>query len=197
MSLILAGGNKDFLVVGADQRVLDREGKVLSEYYRKVYKLNEDMIVAFAGKIRFCEEILTPLLNRKEEGHPLTNVEIVDAIENQAEKVRDALRGTKDQGCFFGIIACGKTLHGRPRDSKKNPYFMHMYIYNGELSVSKNMLRDNGIRWSALYGSRYNHKKVCKELFARKQAVNVKDTIEVFDQTFHNGAKFDLSLIHI
>lgn len=195
MSLILAGGNKNFVLVGGEQRVLDKEGKVLSEYYRKVYKVNEDLIVAFAGKIKYCEEILSPLLDKKQESdHPLTNVEIVDKIENCAAAIAERLAGTTDEKCFFGLIVCGKTLHKRPRDSKQNPYFMHLYTYNGKLSISKNMLKDSGIRWSALYGSRYNHKKICKELFARKQAVSLEDTKEVFNQTFHNGARHDRTM---
>lgn len=195
MSLILAGGNNNFLIVGGEQRVLDKEGKVLSEYYRKVYKVNEDLIVAFAGKIKYCEEILAPLINKeKASDHPLTNVEIVDYVENKANAIADRLAGTAEEKCFFGIIVCGKTLHKRPRDSKQNPYFMHMYTYNGKLTVSKNMLKDNGIRWSSLYGSRYNHKKICKELFARKQAMNMEDTREVFNQTFSNGARHDRTM---
>ncbi|MDO4555782.1 MAG: hypothetical protein Q4B70_11640 [Lachnospiraceae bacterium] len=195
MSLILAGGNKDFLIVGADQRVLDKEGKVLSEYYRKVYRANEDMIVAFAGKIRYCEEVLGPVLEHKKvSDHPLTNVELTDMIESNSQRVADRIADSFDKDCFFGIIACGKTLHGQPRDSKRNPYFMHLYAYNGKLSVNKNMLRDYGIRWSALYGSRYNHKKVCKDLFSRTQTVSLEETKRVFNQTFHNGAKFDRTM---
>lgn len=194
MSLILAGGNKDFMIVGGEQRVLNKAGMVISEHYRKVFKINEDFIVAFAGKVRYCEEILKPVLERKgEKGHPLANAELVDLIEKRAKGAKERLEETKED-CFFGIIVCGKTFHGRPKDPKNNPYFMQLYTYDGDLSISKKTFRDSGISWAALYGNRYNHKKVCKELFVRKKALNLKDTREVFDQTFMNGARHDKTM---
>lgn len=192
MSLILAGGNKDFLILGGEQRAMSKDGYVISEQFRKVYRINEDLMVAFAGKIRYCEEILNPVRQYdKDDTNPFVNVEISYDIENMVENVKQKLLGTKDEDCFFGIILCGKMLHRKPKDSERNPFFMHTYIYNGKLSVSRRLFKDGGIRWSALYGNSYNHMKFCKETFQKKLVLNLEDTKEVFDLTFENGAKHD------
>lgn len=192
MSLILAGGNKDFLILGGEQRAMGKDGHVISENFRKVYRMNEDLMVAFAGKIRYCEEILSPLRVYETEGeNPFVNVEISYDIEHNVEEVAGKITGTEDENCFFGIILCGKTLHLRPKDSKRNPFFMHTYVYNGKLSVSRRLFKESGIRWSALYGNEYNHMKFCRELFQKKLTMNLKDTREIFDLTFKNGAKYD------
>ncbi|MBE5955599.1 MAG: hypothetical protein E7253_04015 [Lachnospiraceae bacterium] len=191
MSLVLAGGNKNFIVVAGDQRVLDKQGQVLSENYRKVFKINEDFIVAFAGKIPYCKAILEPVLERgiKEESM-FDNVNMSEAIEHRARMAEEELAKTGEK-CFFSIIVCGKMLHTQSRDLVRNPLFMHVYNYNGSLSIQKNLLNDFGIRWSALYGSNYDHKKVCKQLFESTHAITQNEVEKVFKQTILNGSRND------
>lgn len=192
MSLVLAGGNKDFIIVAGDQRVMDKEGNVLSEHYRKVFKINEDFIIAFAGKIPYCKAILDPVLDRQEgkEETMFDNINMAEAIENRVRKAEEELSKTGER-CYFSIIVCGKSVHGRPRDPKNNPLFLHVYNYNGALKVNKNLLKDYGIRWAALYGSQYDHKKICKQLFERTHAITKQEVQRVFNSTILNGAKFD------
>ncbi len=191
MSLVLAGGNKNFIVVAADQRVLDKKGQVLSENYRKVFKINEDFIVAFAGKIPYCKAILEPVLEREEKEETMfDNVNMAEVVEHRARMAEEELKKT-GESCFFSIIVCGKMLHSQSRDIARNPLFMHVYNYNGALSVKKNLLNDFGIRWSALYGSTYDHKKVCKQLFERTHAITQNEVQKVFQQTILNGARND------
>ena len=191
MSLVLAGGNKNFIVVAGDQRVLDKQGQVLSENYRKVFKINEDFIVAFAGKIPYCKAILEPVLEREpQEETMFDNINMAEAIEHRARMADEELKKSGEH-CFFSIIVCGKMLHSQCRELGKNPLFMHVYNYNGSLTVRKNVLNDFGIRWSALYGSTYDHKKVCKELFESTHAVTQNEVERVFKQTILNGARND------
>lgn len=191
MSLVLAGGNKNFIVVAGDQRVLDKQGQVLSENYRKVFKINEDFIVAFAGKIPYCKAILEPVLEREEREETMfDNINMSEAIEHRARMADEELAKTGEK-CFFSIIVCGKMLHSQSRDLARNPLFMHVYNYNGSLSIKKNLLNDFGIRWSALYGSTYDHKKVCKQLFERTHAITQNEVQKVFQQTILNGARND------
>ena len=191
MSLVLAGGNKNFIIVAGDQRVLDKQGQVLSENYRKVFKINEDFIVAFAGKIPYCKAILEPVLERvTKEETMFDNINMAEAIEHRARMADEELKKT-GENCFFSIIVCGKMLHSQSRDIERNPLFMHVYNYNGSLSVRKNLLNDYGIRWSALYGSTYDHKKVCKELFESTHAITRNEVEKVFKQTILNGARHD------
>jgi 20S proteasome alpha/beta subunit len=191
MSLILAGGNKDFLILSGEQRAMGKDGSVISENFRKVYRINEDVMVAFAGKISYCKEILEPIRQFEAEDDLFTNVEISYEIEHMVEKVTDRLKGTMEENTFFGIILCGKTLHGRPKHTERNPFFMHSYVYNGSLMVSRRLLKENNLFWSALYNDNYNHKQFCKEMFRRKLIINVDDAKDVFQQTFDNGAKHD------
>lgn len=191
MSLILAGGNKNFIVVAGDQRVLDKQGQVMCENYRKVFKINEDFIVAFAGKIPYCKAILDPVLERgSKEETMFDNINMAETIEHRTRMADEELKKS-GENCFFSIIVCGKMLHSQSRDVKRNPLFMHVYNYNGSLSVKKNLLNDYGIRWSALYGNTYDHKKVCKQLFERTHAITQNEVQKVFQQTILNGARND------
>lgn len=191
MSLVLAGGNKNFLVVAGDQRVLDKQGQILSENYRKVFKINEDFIVAFAGKIPYCKAILEPVLEREEKEETMfDNMNMSEAIERRARMADDELKKMGEK-CFFSIIVCGKTLHGQTFDAARNPMFMHVYNYNNGLTVKKSLLNDFGIRWAALYGSTYDHRKVCKQLFERTHAITQNEVQKVFQQTILNGARHD------
>lgn len=191
MSLVLAGGNKNFIVVAGDQRVLDKEGQVLSESYRKVYKINDDFIVAFAGKIPYCKAILEPVMEWSAgEETMFDNINMSETIERRARMADEELKRTQEK-CFFSIIVCGKTLHSQAKDASRNPLFMHVYSYNGSLSIKKNLLNDFGIRWSALYGSNYDHRKVCKQLFERTHAITQNEVQKIFEQTILNGARND------
>ena len=191
MSLVLAGGNKNFIVVAGDQRVLDKQGQVLSENYRKVFKINDDFIVAFAGKIPYCKAILQPVLEREETGETMfDNINMSEMIEKRARMADEELK-KREEHCFFSLIVCGKTLHGQAFDEKRNPFFMHVYNYNNGLTVKKNLLNDYGIRWAALYGSTYDHRKVCKQLFESTHAITKNEVERVFQQTIRNGARHD------
>ena len=191
MSLVLAGGNKNFIIVAGDQRVLDKEGQVLSENYRKVFKINEDFIVAFAGKIPYCKAILEPVLEREDKEETMfDNINMSETIERRVRMADEELK-KMDERCFFSIIVCGKTIHNQAKDAARNPPFMHVYNYNGSLSVKKNLLNDFGIRWSALYGSTYDHRKVCKQLFERTHAITQNEVQKIFEQTIRNGARND------
>lgn len=191
MSLVLAGGNKNFIIVAGDQRVLDKEGQVLSENYRKVFKINEDFIVAFAGKIPYCKAILEPVLEREDKEETMfDNINMSETIERRVRMADEELK-KMDERCFFSIIVCGKTIHNQAKDAARNPLFMHVYNYNGSLSVKKNLLNDFGIRWSALYGSTYDHRKVCKQLFERTHAITQNEVQKIFEQTIRNGARND------
>lgn len=155
MSLILAGGNKDFLILGGEQRAMGKDGSIISEDFRKVYRLSDDLLVAFAGKVRYCEEALSPIREyNMGEADLFVNVEISYDIENKIEELVKQLKGTEAEKCFFGIILCGKTFHGHPKDAARNPFFMHMYIYDGSLTVNRRLFKDSGIRYMALCGSK-------------------------------------------
>ena len=194
MSLVLAGGNKDFIIVAGDQRVMDKDGNVFSENYRKIHKINEDFIIAFAGKIPYCRAILEPVMERYESGKEETmfdNINMAETIERRLRLAEEELKRTGEE-CYFSIIACGKSVHGRPRDVKNNPLFLHVYNFkNGKLSVNKNLMKDYGIRWAALYGSTYDHKKVCKQLFESNHAITKNEVKKVFNSTILNGARHD------
>lgn len=191
MSLVLAGGNKNFIVVAGDQRVLDKEGQILSEHYRKVFKINDDFIVAFAGKIPYCKAILEPVMEGTDKEETMfDNINMVETIDRRARMAEEELKKTKEK-CFFSIIVCGKTLHNQAKDPARNPLFMHVYNYNGSLTVKKNLLNDFGIRWSALYGSTYDHRKVCKQLFERTHAITQNEVTKIFEQTILNGSRND------
>ena len=191
MSLVLAGGNKDFIIVAGDQRVMDKDGHIFSENYRKVYKINEDFIVAFAGKIPYCTAILDPILDRTGEKMTMfDNINMSEKIEKRVRMAEAELQKTGEK-CYFSIIVCGKSVHGQAREVTRNPLFLHVYNYNGKLNVTKNLLKDFGIRWSALYGSSYDHKKICKQLFERTHAITRREVEKVFQSTILNGARHD------
>lgn len=130
MSLILAGGNKDFLILGGEQRAMSKDGYVISENFRKVYRINDDLMVAFAGKIRYCEEILNPIRQYdKDDKNPFVNVEISYDIENMVENVKKKIGRNRRRRMFLWHYSLWQDASWKAKGQReKSVFYAHLYL---------------------------------------------------------------------
>ena len=58
MSLVQLVITDDFILMGGEKRVIDKDNNILAENVNKVVKLNNDIIIGFTGKLRDCYDFI-------------------------------------------------------------------------------------------------------------------------------------------
>lgn len=107
MSVVLCYANEDMAIISGDGRVSDIFGNVLSEDYRKMRKINESVIIGYAGVAIPCNNIADLITNPK-----TTDLTQYARVEDVAESIEKKV-STFPPGLNIGFIVCGAGRNGK------------------------------------------------------------------------------------
>lgn len=61
MSVVLSYANKDVAIIACDGRVVDDKNNIISETHKKYIKVNDKVLVGYAGELSPCESVVSLL----------------------------------------------------------------------------------------------------------------------------------------
>lgn len=65
MSVLLSYANKDVAIIACDGRVVDNNNNIVDESYKKYIKINDKVIIGYAGNVSACESVVSLLCEQK------------------------------------------------------------------------------------------------------------------------------------
>jgi len=135
MSVVLAYANEDTAIIAGDGRVIDANNNIYSEQYEKVKKINDRVIIGYAGEVTPCECI--SLLLTKEENRDTVSGLYVEDIVNFIEMYYKTMPPETKVGFLIcGIaknskICAASTMLGQKSEiifpSNKEPFYCGLY----------------------------------------------------------------------
>lgn len=104
MSLVIAVGNKKFILFGSDTRltstnVYSKEVEI-NDSYRKVFRINKNCLIGIAGDKDYCMHIVETLINGRmsiREKHNLSFRQIDKFIDSRFELLVNAIKLEPDK----------------------------------------------------------------------------------------------------
>jgi len=194
MSLVIAVGNKDFILFAGERRKTTTNfiTKEVSyeEDYNKVHRINKNVLLGFGGDLAYCDEITKYLLNEKmnlREKHNLSYdqvegfiearfIKIVNLIEKDLNKYRKAKAYIVLGGLSDGVLK------------------LSSYFYEDALKINKFLLESNVPKIITLTSGNYDHEKYYIEEFNKNPKIEINNLKSIFQKTVNNGIKFDESI---
>lgn len=107
MSVVLSYTDNQIAVIASDGRVVDQRGNIVSENCNKTMKLNNQVIVGFAGNHGVCENIINLLTQPNKQ--PILQTLYVDDI----VPVLSRLLNTIPQNELAGFLVSGIARNGK------------------------------------------------------------------------------------
>lgn len=187
MSLIMLAGNKDFILFSGEQRCTDQDGNISKENYKKVHKINPNILMGFAGDVNYCEIITKHIFD-----NTFTPSEKLYLKYDQVESLIE--------GQFKSVVEQVEESNGKYR--KANAYIVigglsdnqlkvSTFFYEDKLSVNKIVLNEHNPKLIVFGSGKYDHNKYCVNLFSNNPYSTIENFKKIFKKTIENGIKYD------
>lgn len=194
MSLIIAVGNKDFILFAGERRktitnVVTKE-VLFEEDYKKVHRINKSVLLGFGGDLGYCNEVTKCLFDEKmnlREKHNLSYVQVDSFIEARFSRIVDLVTKSPDQY----RKAKAYIVLGGLSDGALN---LSAYFYEDILKINKFVLESNIPKVITMGGENYDHSKYYFEEFNKDSRIEIDNFKSIFQRTVDNGIKFDKSI---
>ena len=194
MSLVMAIGNKDFILFASEKRktttnILTKE-ITIDENCEKIFKINKNVLLGYAGDLDYCKIVTESLLNNKmnlRENHNLTYKQVDNFIgarfKNIIKQVEaDPIKYRKSRAYIVVGGVEGGVLN------------LSSYFYEDELKINKFILKCATPKLITLSSGQYDHEEYFRGIFSAKPMVKIDNMKKIFNKTVMNGIKFDTSL---
>lgn len=195
MSLVVAIGNKDFLLFGSDMRLTKTNIRTkevnIDDSYKKVYKINKNCLIAFAGDTDYCMHVIRGFIDRKLDLTPNINLsfeQIDNFVEARFKRMVNTIKLEPDKY----RKAKAHIIVGGINNGVLN---LNTYFYEEEnLKVNKIILDNEKPKMITLSSGRYDHEGYYIERFSFNPIVGVENLKCIFSDTVKNGAKYDSTI---
>lgn len=106
MSVVLCYADKNSATIACDGRVIDKNGNIIDESFKKFIKVNDRVIIGYGGSADLCQAILAPLQNPDQQDfiNHLTLEQVYGFIKQSIFRVTSNLKA--------GFLICGKSNSG-------------------------------------------------------------------------------------
>lgn len=176
MSVVLCYADKSSATIACDGRVIDENGNIVDESFQKFMKVNDSVIVGYAGSANLCQAILAPLQNPDQQDFvkQLSLEQIYGFIRQSVFRSKSSLKS--------GFLICGKSNSGVMGAASLNrnydtgisclagDHVFYSGIYPEELGNEDIFIR---------YLNRFPFKKAMKETikYCSKRSDSVNDSV--------------------
>ncbi|MGG7077608.1 hypothetical protein [Clostridium sardiniense] len=189
MSLVMGVGNKEFILFAGEQRCTNQDGDILSENYKKVYKINDNVIIGFCGDSTYCKIITKHLFDdtfSKDDILNLTYKEVFNLIKSQFKSVVEQVEAdTKYRKANAYIIVGGKFN----RELKFSTFF-----YQDTLEINELNLDSMDPTLVVMESGKCDHKLNIKQEFLKDPKISIKNFTLIFARVIADGVKSDNSI---
>lgn len=194
MSLVVAIGNKNFIVFGCEQRSVTTNTingeKTIQENYKKVFKINNDVILGFAGDADYCKIITKYLLDDSLSADDKLKLSYEDADEIIKSQFNSVVNQVEADTTKYRKAKAYVVVGGRSKGTLK----ISSYFYENTLNINKFQLMDENPKLITLSSGKYDHEKFFTNEFRKNPIATSENVKKFFTITIKNGVKYDTSI---
>ncbi|WP_148550654.1 hypothetical protein [Paraclostridium bifermentans] len=189
MSLVMGVGNKDFILFAGEQRCIGQDGHVVSESYKKVHKINDNVIIGFCGDSTYCEIITKYLFDdtlSKEVKLKATYEEIFSLIKSQFKSVVNQVEADTKYRKANAYIIIGGNVNGKLK--------LSALFYGDKLEINELDLNSINPTLIVLESGKCNHRSNITQKFENNPKMSIKNLTLIFASSVEEGVKVDNSI---
>ena len=189
MSLVMGVGNKDFILFAGEQRCTNQDGDVVSESYKKVHKINDNIIIGFCGDSTYCEIITKYLFDdtlSNQVKQKLSYEEVFSLIKSQFKSVVEQVEEDTKYRKAKAYITIGGNTNGKLKLSS--------LFYQDTLEINEFDLDSVEPKLIVLESGKYDHNSKIVQEFSKNPIISAKNLTLIFAKVVADGVKEDNSI---
>ncbi|AOY53360.1 hypothetical protein [Clostridium perfringens] len=190
MSLIMVAGNKDFILFSGEQRCIDQHGNIIQEDYKKVHKINKNILIAFAGDKQYCEIITKYIFDNTFTSTQKLCLEYDDVERLIESQFKSVVEQVEESNGMYRKAKAYIILGGVSNEKLK----LSAFFYEENFTIEKFILNEENPKLIVLGSGKYDHNGYCLNLFSNKPYSIIKNFKEIFNKTIENGLKYDITI---
>lgn len=189
MSLVIAVGNKDFVLLCGEQKAMLSDGKSKNKF-NKVIRINNNCLIGIAGNVEGIQLLTEPILSEinkvKKEARLLSYEEINCLIKEKYNKLLDSIKE--------GEVSTDERVFVTIAGFDSNCLRMDAYFYPEDKCVDSHLkLLDLQLKYFVM--SKCDNHAVNFKKNSEKNIINsIDDFVDIFKITCEEGMKFDNSI---
>lgn len=189
MSLVMGVGNKDFILFAGEQRCINQEGDIVSESYKKVHKINDNVIIGFCGDSTYCEIITKYLFDdtlSKQVKLKVSYEEVLSLIKSQFKSVVEQVEADTKYRKAKAYVIIGGKMDGKLK--------LSALFYEDKLEINELDLNSVNPNLIVLESGRCDHRSNITKKFNDNPKISIKNLTLIFANAVKEGIEIDHSI---